>query len=93
MPMSKNQVPPSNDAAILSRVIRGSRLKLTPQAARVLLDLRFTESDRKKMHELAVKNQRGRLSREEVQMLDSYIRVGRLLDLLSAKAARCIRSI
>ncbi len=37
------------------------------------------------MHELAVKNQQGKLSPEEERELDSYVRIGRFLDLLSAK--------
>jgi hypothetical protein len=91
MTMRKMRVPASNEAAILSRVIHGS--KLTPKAARILLELSFTEQDRKEMHGLAVKNQQGRLSREEAGLLDSYVRVGRFLDLLSAKAAKCLKSV
>ena len=84
--MSKSQTPTSSEAAILSRVIQGSKLTLSPEAARALLDLGFSEEDRKKMHELAAKNQQGNLSQEEEWELDSYVRIGRFLDLLSAKA-------
>lgn len=45
------------------------------------------------MHDLAVKNQQGNLSAEEEHELDSYVRVGRLLDLLSAKARTSLKSI
>ncbi len=38
------------------------------------------------MHQLAVKNQNGKLTRTEENELDSYVRVGRLIDLLAAKA-------
>ncbi len=93
MPMPKTKMPTSSEAAILSRVIQGSNLTLSPEAARVLLDLGFSEEDRKKMHDLAVKNQQGTLSQEEEQELDSYIRIGRLLDLLSAKAAKALKSV
>jgi hypothetical protein len=58
-----------------------------------LLDLGFSEEDRKKMHELAVKNQQGRLSQNEELELDSYVRIGRFLDLLSAKAAKLLKSV
>jgi hypothetical protein len=88
--MAKTRIPASSEAAILSRVIQGS--KLTPKAARALRDLAFSEDDRKIMHELMVKNQQGKLSREEERTLDSYLRVGRFLDLLSAKAAGCLKS-
>ncbi len=82
--MPKTETPTS-EAAILSRVIQGSKLALSPEAARALVDLGFAEEDRKKMHELAVKNQQGKLSQQEERELDSYVRVGRFLDLLSAK--------
>ncbi len=88
--MPKTQTLPSSEAAILSRVIEGSRLTLSPEAGRALRDLGFTEEDRKKMHDLAVKNQQGRLSPEEERELDSYVRVGHLLDLLSAKVAKSL---
>lgn len=91
-PMSKTQTK-SNEAAILSRVIEGSKLRLSPEAARVLLDLAFNKEDRKKMHELAVKNQKRRISQEEERELDSYIRIGRFLDLLSANAAKALKSL
>jgi hypothetical protein len=91
--MPKTQTPTSSEAAILSRVIQGSKLTLPPEAARALLDLGFSEEDRKKMHELAVKNQQGRLSQNEELELDSYVRIGRFLDLLSAKAAKLLKSV
>src|SRR5216683_5387128 len=92
MPMPKIQRPTSSEAAILSRVIQRSSLALSPEAVKALLDLGFSEEDRKKMHELAVKNQQGRLSQDEERELDSYVRIGRFLDLLSAKAARLLKS-
>jgi hypothetical protein len=91
--MPKTQTPKSSEAAILSRVIRGSKLTLPPEAARALIDLGFPEEDKKKMHQLAIKNQQGRLSQEEEQELDSYVRIGRFLDLLSAKAAKSLKSV
>jgi hypothetical protein len=91
--MPKTQIPTSSEAAILSRVIQRSKLTLSPEAVRALLDLGFPEEDRKKMHELAVKNQQGKLLPEEERELDSYVRIGRFLDLLSAKAAKSLKSV
>jgi hypothetical protein len=77
---------PNNEAAILSRVIRPDHDGLSPAAARAFLKLEFTADDRQRMHELAVKNQAGDLNAAERHELDDYLRVGRLLDLLAAKA-------
>jgi hypothetical protein len=77
---------PNSEAAILARVIQPVRDDLPLAAARVLLKLEFGSDDRQRMHELAVKNQDGKLSATEKKELDGYLRVGRLIDLLSAKA-------
>jgi hypothetical protein len=79
------------DAAILERVIEPGRADLTPAAARALLALDFTPADRERMHQLAVKNQSGRLTAAERRALDSYRRVGWFLDLLASKARRSLR--
>jgi len=72
----------SIEADILGRVLQEDGGSL-PKA---LLAFRFPQSDLDRMHELAVKNQEGKLSRAEQGELEAYCRVGRLLDLLSAKA-------
>jgi hypothetical protein len=78
---------PSNDeAAILMRVIQPNQDDLSPAAARALLKFDFPAEDRERMHELAVKNQAGKLTAAERQELEGYLRIGRLLDLLGAKA-------
>jgi hypothetical protein len=82
----------SAEAAILSRVIRAKGPALSPEAAKALLDLRFADEDRKRMHELAVRNQQGTLSPDDERELDSYVRVGRLLDMLSAQARTALKS-
>jgi hypothetical protein len=75
-----------HEAAILSRVIQSDRDGLSLAAARAFLKLAFAAEDRQRMHQLAVKNQDGNLSPAEREELDGYVRVGRLLDLLAAKA-------
>ena len=75
----------NDEAAILGRVIR-AKDDLSPTAARALLKLSFLPPDRHRMHELAVRNQDGSLTPAEARELDSYRRVGRLLDLLAARA-------
>jgi hypothetical protein len=76
----------NNEAAILARVIQPNQDDLSPAAALALLQFDFPAEDRRRMHELVVKNQRGNLSSTEQVELDGYLRIGRLLDLLGAKA-------
>ena len=77
---------PNNEAAILTRVLQPDQHDLSSAAARAFLKLEFTADDRQRMHELVVKNQSGKLDAAEQHELDSYVRVGRFLDLLGAKA-------
>jgi hypothetical protein len=80
-----------SDAAILSRVVRPDRDDLPAEAARSLLKLGFDDDDRARMHELAVRGQDGALSDTEDLELEGYCRVGRLLDLMHAKARRSLK--
>jgi hypothetical protein len=77
---------PNSEAAILTRVIQPDHDDLPRAAARALLKLAFTTDDRVRMHELAVKNQDGKLTGAEQNELNGYLRVGRFLDLIGAKA-------
>ena len=78
----------NDEATILGRIIRAD--DLSPTAARAFLKLTFPQVDRQRMHELAVRNQEGALTPAEARELDSYRRVGRLLDLLAARARRSL---
>ena len=73
-------------SAILSRVIRPERDDLSPEAARSILNLCFEQTDLDHMHELALKGQKGELSKEEQADVAEYRQVGLLLDLLKSKA-------
>lgn len=83
--------PTSGEAAILSRIIHPERDDLSPEAARSILKLDFDEQDRARMHELAGRAQDGALSEGEAAELESYRRVGRLLDLMRSKARRSLK--
>jgi hypothetical protein len=63
---------------------------LSPEAAQGLLRLKLDEADRQRAHELAVKNQSGSLTSDEMEEIEAYRRIGRLVDLLHAKARRSL---
>ena len=87
----KNTTPILGDeAAILNRLIRPSE-KLSQAAARALLRLNFDEADRARMHELAIKNQADELTPKEESELQSYLKVGLIVDLIHAKANHSLR--
>jgi hypothetical protein len=81
----------SSEVAILSRLIRPERNGLSATAARAILKIDFEESDRERMRELSRKAREGTLKPEEQAEIDSYERVGHLLDLLHSKARRSLK--
>ncbi|MFS8068728.1 MAG: hypothetical protein ACMG6S_20400 [Byssovorax sp.] len=80
-----------SESAILSRLIRPERDDLSPDAARSLLKLEFDEQDLARMHALTLQAQSGSLTGAELSELDSYRRVGHLLDLMRSKARRSLQ--
>ncbi len=83
--------PRTRESAILTRAIKPRSKTLTSPAAKALLQVQLDEYDRARLHELARKNQAGKLSDEEEQELQSYLNIGMLLDLLQAKARASIK--
>ncbi|MCI0465131.1 MAG: hypothetical protein L0Z62_50055 [Gemmataceae bacterium] len=82
----QNTLPATAEAAILSRLVKPTRGDFSPEVAAALLQLDFDQTDRDRMHELAVKGQEGSLSKAEEEELDSYRRIGYFVDLMRSKA-------
>jgi hypothetical protein len=81
---------PANEVAIWSRLLQPESGDLSPEAARAILKLDLGAQDRARKHELALGAQQGTLTEAEEGELDSYCRVGRLLDLMRSKARRTL---
>ena len=64
---------------------------LSPEAARSILELRFSDQDKARMSELAQKNQEGRLTDEERQELEDFVNVGDILSLLHLNARKSLK--
>jgi hypothetical protein len=82
---------PSSEGNIFARLWETGNGGLSPELARHIVRLGFSEADKARMHELAVKNQEGRITSEELQELDGYIKVGDLLAILQSKARRLLK--
>jgi hypothetical protein len=63
---------------------------LSPDAAHALLNFGFSPRDQALMNELSAKAQAGTLSREEQVNLDTFERLGSLLDILHSKARQSL---
>lgn len=84
--------PPSYDALILDRTIRPETGALDPAAAQAILRMRMSHEDFDRMNTLASKAQDNLLTDEEKAELDSYMRIGRFLELLKSKARLALGS-
>jgi len=74
------------ETEILSRVIAPGNPSFSDEAARSILALRFEEADVQRMNALAAKARQGALSEEEESLLDAYLFVGAVVDLMHSKA-------
>jgi hypothetical protein len=81
----------TSDVAIMSRVIQPENGTLSAAAARAWLKLDFIDQDRARMHELALKAQEGTLTSQDQANLETYRRVGRLLDMMHSKARHSLQ--
>src|SRR5262245_38996382 len=77
-------------AAIFARLWEGN-MSLPRSVARYLVRVGFSDEDKARMHDLAKRNQQGRLSATEFEELDNYVKVGDLLGTLQSKARRVLK--
>jgi hypothetical protein len=79
------------EADILSEVVSPNRPGISPEFARSILELRFSDRASKRIRRLLEKNNKGSISEAERSELDKFLRVGQFLDLMQAKATLSLR--
>lgn len=82
---------PTSEAAIFSRLWETDDGQMSPEIARHVLRLGFSDQDRARMHELAAKNQESSITSTEREELDNYVKVGDFLAILQSKARRLLK--
>ena len=80
-----------NEVTILARIFDDERGLLPPELARSLLDVDFSERDKVRMHDLAVRNQADALTPAEKEELYAFAKAGTLLGILKSKARRTLK--
>jgi hypothetical protein len=80
-----------NEVTILARVFDDERGLLPCELARSILDAGFSERDKARMHDLAVRNQDDALSPSEKDELFAFAKAGTLLSILQSKARRTLK--
>jgi hypothetical protein len=79
------------EVSILARVLGNDQDELPPAMARYLLGLGFSQRDKERLHELAVRNQDDALSNGEKGELVAYAKAGTVLSILKSKARRVLK--
>jgi hypothetical protein len=87
--MKKKPSALTGDAAIWQRVIEFN-MKLSPVAARALLKINFSDQDIARMEDLSKKARAGNLTPAEQADLDTFERLGCLLDIVHSKARQTL---
>jgi hypothetical protein len=82
--------PGESEVAILARILGNEHGQLPAEQARYILTLGFSESDKARMHDLAVRNQDDDLSPAEKEELFAFGKAGDLLSILKSKARRTL---
>jgi hypothetical protein len=86
--MPVTRAAPKSPADILVRLFETGSGEMSRQLAQHILRLGFSEADRARMHELAEKNQEGRLAPGEADELDYYVTAADWLSLLQSRARK-----
>jgi leucyl aminopeptidase (aminopeptidase T) len=81
----------SSIAAIWSRLLESTVPKLSAAAARGILQIKFSEEEHDRMHELAMRAQAGQLSEAEFEEAENYGRIGALIDIMQSLAQAALK--
>ncbi len=81
---------PENEATILARVLGNEQGDLSPEMARHILGLGFSDRDQARMQDLASRNQEDKLSNAEKDEMIAFSKAGTLLSILKSKARRAL---
>ena len=74
------------DAEILETAVAPGKATLSPPVARAVLSIQFTDQQQLEVQKLLDKNNAGTITPRQKTKLQSYVRIGNLLNILKIKA-------
>ena len=74
------------ESAILERAVTIENHSWSPEAARAILQFKLADADLRRADELAAKARQGSITEEEKRDLGDYLRVGRIIEFMKARA-------
>jgi hypothetical protein len=81
------------DSEILGRLLCLEGKRLSTEKAHLVLSLKFSSEDRRRIDELGEKSNEGTLSVREKELYDAYVRVTDFLGILQSRARRSLRKL
>jgi hypothetical protein len=78
-------------ATVLSRALQLKGKNVPPEGARFILSLGIRDKDKKRMLKLLEKQQKGRITAQERDELESYVQADNLLSILKAQALLALK--
>ena len=82
----------ANNRGVVTRMLGSRSRKLSPALAEEVLAWQFNQAEKKRVAQLLDKNNRGTISRAEMDELETLVALGGLLDVLHAKARLSLKS-
>lgn len=90
--MTADLTAENTEIAILGRVLEAQNGDLSVAAAQSWLKLRLPDADEARLNELSARAKREDLSLDEQTLLENYLHVGRLIDLMRSKARLSLKT-
>ena len=91
-PMTPELSVENTEVAILGRILEAQNGDLPPAVAESWLKLRLPAADEKRLRELSAKAKEDQLAPDEEALLENYLHIGRLVDLMKSKARLSLQS-
>ena len=90
-PMGAWQAIVDFEPVIWARLIQAPKAPITPEAARYLLSIDFSEPDHARMRQLMDKSNDGALIPDEKAELDGYVNIANVLSVMHSQARAALR--
>jgi hypothetical protein len=74
------------EPVIWARLIQAQQAPISPETARYLLSIDFSEADHARMQELMDKSNEGALTSDEKAELDGYVNIANVLSVMHSRA-------
>jgi len=90
--MGAHQASVNFEPVIWARLFQTLKEPISPDAARYLLSIDFSEADHARMQELMDKSNEGKLTSDEDAELDGYVNIANVLSVMHSRARVALRS-